>query len=165
MAEDPELPAGVPSRGDTLFRVGCIGGSALLLVGVLVFKLCNSPLYGSRLGRIPLSGFGQTAGIDLRVAPGHTLKFVVSADSVKWSGYNTFVLDLHGFSDAGEVATINCHTGRLRNSGSSTGSMYQSDECNMKVPAGGLTKLRASVGLANPTPVTATGLALEIVGD
>lgn len=159
----PESVAGVPKK----LGIGGVIGIALLVIagGGVVVSLARSPIFARKLARIPLTAVGATADAAIELPAGKQVLLGVVAASYSYQGRNSLVVDAQLLRGGLVVGHLTCQGFLLKGSGGSgTQASHYNSDCTTTAPERGVTSLRVTTHLSDPSGSTSfEGLGIEVV--
>lgn len=138
--ESDDSDGGTPLTPGGKLAVTLLVGAVMALVVVM---LAGSPMFKPSLGSIPLTGLEQPAERLVTLRDGR-VGFGFRVGSCSYAGADYIVINVDLLRDGQSVAHMRCRAFELEgDAGGGSGETHYNSDCQMAVPAGGATAVRA----------------------
>ncbi len=165
MADDAAQPTDTTEEGTPLTPQGkALVGLLVLGVFALVgWMFAGSPMFKPVIATVSLPGLGQPGEQAVALGGGARIGFGMRADDFSYSGPDYVVIRVELLRDARPVATMRCRAFELEgDAGGGSGVTQYNSDCEMSVPAGGATAIRAVASQEGEGSLTLRGVTLPV---
>lgn len=140
-----------------------VGLFVLAILGLCVGMFASSPMFKPTVAVVTLPGLGQPGEQAVALPGGTRVGFGMRADAFSYAGPDYVVIRVELLREGSAVATMRCRTFELEgDSGGGSGVTQYNSDCQMGVPAGGATAIRAVASQEGEGSLTLRGVTLPV---
>ncbi|MFO0603539.1 MAG: hypothetical protein U0324_10220 [Polyangiales bacterium] len=165
MSTEPKPDAAQEEEGTPLTPGGrrALTGFVVAVLAFVGWYFAQSPMFKPTITTVALTGIGQPGEQAVALAGGTRIGFGMRAEDFSYAGPDYVVIRVELLREGRAVATMRCRTFELEGDvGSGSGVTQYNSDCQMGVPAGGATAIRAVASQEGEGTLRLSGVTLPV---